>query len=109
MKAVGFLEHGGLERLQVIEVPKPQPGPGEVLVRVRACALNHLDLWVREGLPGLKLPLPHVLGSDVAGEVAEVGPGVTDPEVGVRVLVNPGACCGDCEWRSEERRVGKEC
>jgi len=98
MKAVGFLEHGGLERLQVIEVPKPQPGPGEVLVRVRACALNHLDLWVREGLPGLKLPLPHVLGSDVAGEVAEVGPGVTDPEVGVRVLVNPGASCGDCEW-----------
>src|SRR2546425_1675040 len=98
MKAVGFRAHGGLDRLELLDVPKPEVGEGEVLVRVKACALNHLDLWVREGLPGLKLALPHIPGCDVAGDVAAVGPSVTYPEVGVRVAVNPGLYCGACEW-----------
>src|SRR3972149_1436174 len=98
MKAVGFREHGGLDKLQVLDVPKPEVGDREVLVRVRACALNHLDLWVREGFPGLKLAIPHILGCDVAGEVAAVGTDVAYPEVGARVAVNPGLYCGECEW-----------
>jgi len=79
------------------DVPDPVVGADEVLVRVRAVALNHLDLWVRGGLPGLKLPLPHILGSDVAGEVAATGDWVKDLEVGERVVVNPGRSCGECE------------
>ena len=98
MKAVGFREHGDLEKLEVLEVPTPEPGAHDVVVRVKAVALNHLDLWVREGLPGLKLPLPHVPGCDVAGEVAAVGAGVTYPEVGTRIVVNPGLSCGTCEF-----------
>ena len=98
MKAVGFREHGGLDKLQVLDVPKPEVGDRDVLIRVRACALNHLDLWVREGLPGLKLAMPHIPGADVAGEVAAVGTDVSYPEVGVRVAVNPGLFCGECEW-----------
>jgi NADPH:quinone reductase-like Zn-dependent oxidoreductase len=98
MKAFGFREHGGLDKLQVFDAPKPSAAEGEVLIRVRAAALNHLDLWVRAGLPGLKLPLPHILGCDVAGEIAEVGGGVSDWESGTRVGVNPGLYCGQCEW-----------
>lgn len=87
-----------MDKLHVLEVPKPEVGDHDVLIRVKACALNHLDLWVREGLPGLKLPLPHIPGCDVAGEVAAVGRGVTYPEPGVRVAVNPLQTCGECEW-----------
>jgi len=79
------------------EVPEPTIGPDEVLVRVRAVAMNHLDLFVRGGLPNLKLPLPHILGSDIAGEVAATGDWVPDLEVGERVVVNPGSSCGTCE------------
>ena len=98
MKAVGFHEHGGPDKLQVLEVPKPEIGDGDVLVRVKATSLNHLDLWVREGLPGLKLSMPHIPGCDVAGDVAAVGKDVTYWEPGVRVAVNPGLYCGQCEW-----------
>lgn len=98
MRAVGFSEHGGLDRLQILDVPTPQIARDEVLIRVRACALNHLDLWVREGLPGLKLAMPHIPGCDVAGEVAAVGAEVADWEPGVRVTANPGLYCGECEW-----------
>ncbi len=73
MKAVIFSEHGGPEVLRYAEVREPEIGADEVLVRVRACALNHLDLWVRRGLPGITILLPHILGSDIAGEVARVG------------------------------------
>ncbi len=96
MIALLFERHGGPEVLQVGELPDPIPGPGEVLVRVRACALNHLDVWTRNGLPHLKLALPHVLGSDVAGEIEAVGPGATG-KPGTRVLVNPGLSCMRCE------------
>lgn len=87
---------------EVLEVardhPDPVPGPDQVVVRVHAAALNHLDLFVREGMPALKLALPHVLGADGAGHVAEVGSDVTDLEVGDRVVLNPGLSCGRCEF-----------
>jgi len=98
MKALAFNEHGGLDKLRYQDVPDPKIGPGEVLVRVRACALNHLDLFVREGLPGLKLPLPFWSGSDIAGDVAEVGTDVRGVKVGDRVAVNPNITCGRCEF-----------
>lgn len=104
MRAAVFHEFGGPEVVRVEEVPRPEPGPGEVLVRVKAVALNHLDLWVRRGMPQLGTRLPHVGGSDVAGVVEELGPDVTGVEVGTHVVVNPSLWCGRCEWceRGEE-------
>jgi len=98
MKSLCFYEHGDLDVLQYTDVPDPEPGPGEVLVRVRACALNHLDIWVRRGWPGLKLDMPHWAGADVAGEVAGLGEGVTGWEVGQRVVVDPGISTGEDEF-----------
>ena len=89
MKAVRFHEHGGPEVLRVEEVPRPEPGPGEVLVEVKAAGLNHLDLWVRKGLPGLKAEMPHIGGSDFTGVVAALGPGVTSFREGQRVIGYP--------------------
>lgn len=96
MRAIAFHRHGEVEELVPVELPTPEPGPGELRVRVRACALNHLDLWVRKGWPQLVLPLPHVLGSDVAGEVEALGPGVVGPAVGTAVVVAPGLSCNAC-------------
>jgi len=98
MKAVFFHEHGGLEVLQYGDLPTPEPAAGEVLVRLRAAALNRLDLWVREGWPGLRLQYPHILGADGAGEVAALGEGVTEWRVGDRVVINPNIGCGKCEF-----------
>jgi NADPH:quinone reductase-like Zn-dependent oxidoreductase len=97
MKAIVYAEHGGPEVLKYVEVAEPVAGVGEVLVRVRACALNHLDLWLRRGIPSLKIPLPHIPGSDISGEVARVGAGVTNVKVGDRVMLQPGISCGICE------------
>lgn len=96
MKALLFERHGGPEVLKYSDTPKPTPGHNEVLVRVHACALNHLDLWVRRGFPGIKFPLPHVPGSDIAGEIAEIGAGVTTVEAGQKVVLAPGVSCGKC-------------
>ena len=96
MKAVVFQKHGGPEVLELIEAPAPEITPDEVLVEVKACALNHLDVWVRGGLPGIKIPLPHILGSDIAGVVLEVGSLVNWVSVGDEVLVQPGVSCGHC-------------
>jgi NADPH:quinone reductase-like Zn-dependent oxidoreductase len=96
MKAVRFHEHGGPDVLRYEDVPEPKIGPMDVLVRVRACALNHLDLWLRRGLPGRSIPLPRIVGSDIAGEVAEVGSAVTRVKIGQRVLISPGLSCGRC-------------
>ena len=90
MKALYFDQHGELDVVRYGDVPDPEPAPGEVLVRVRACALNFLDIWVRRGWPGLNLPMPHWCGADVAGEVAKVGEGVTEWQEGQRVVVDPG-------------------
>lgn len=97
MKAVVFFEHGGPEVLRYTDVPNPTIGPDDVLVRVRACALNHLDIWIRRGLPGISVPLPHILGSDIAGEIAEVGKEVSRIKTGEKVVLSPGICCGHCD------------
>ncbi|MBI3288843.1 MAG: zinc-binding dehydrogenase [Elusimicrobia bacterium] len=96
MKAAILKAFGGPENLALAEIADPVPGPGEVLLRVRACALNHLDLWIRGGLPGSKVQTPHILGSDVAGEVEALGPGVGGVDIGARVAVDPGRSCGAC-------------
>jgi NADPH:quinone reductase-like Zn-dependent oxidoreductase len=93
--AIVLREHGGPEVLHAEQLPVPEPGPGEVRVRVKAVALNHLDLWVRRGGPAFKLEYPHRLGSDIAGTVDAVGPGVT-AKVGTKVVVQPGLSCGKC-------------
>jgi NADPH:quinone reductase-like Zn-dependent oxidoreductase len=94
MKAVRIHEFGGPEVLRYEEVPDPKPRKDQMLVRVKACAMNHLDLWVRKGLPGVNLP--HILGSDVAGEIVEVGEYVTGFKPGQRVLLAPMHFCNRC-------------
>ena len=98
MKALAFNEFGGPDKLKLQDVPDPKIEPNEVLVRVRACALNHLDLFVREGIPALKTPLPFWTGCDIAGEIAAVGAEVPGVKVGERVVVNPNLTCGRCEF-----------
>jgi NADPH:quinone reductase-like Zn-dependent oxidoreductase len=97
MKAIVYSEHGGPEVLKYTDAAEPEIDASEVLVRVRACALNHLDLFLRSGLPGIKIPLPHVPGSDIAGEVAKIGAKVKNVKVGERVMLQPGISCGQCE------------
>src|SRR5215813_10390950 len=96
MKAIIFEKHGGPEVLTYTDVPEPKIGARDVLVSVRACALNHLDLWVRGGLPGVPIPLPHIPGSDIAGVVEGVGAEVKRVSVGQKVLLAPGVSCGRC-------------
>lgn len=112
MKAVLFRTHGGPEVLEEADLPTPEPGPGEVLLRVEAVAMNHLDLWVRTGLPGAQIPMPHLLGAEIAGIVEAIGPapgGGAAPEsieglygdpitVGSRVLVAPMRSCRKCAY-----------
>lgn len=95
MSAITMRAHGGAEVLQPEQLPMPQPGPNEVRVRIRAVALNHLDLWVRKGGPAFKLHFPHVLGSDIVGEIDEIGYGVKGTK-GEKVVVQPGLSCGRC-------------
>ena len=96
MKAIMFEAHGGPEVLKYTEAPDPVIRPGEVLVRVRACALNHLDLWVRRGIQGVSFPRPHIPGSDISGEIAQIGADVTSVRVGQKVVLAPGVSCGKC-------------
>ena len=96
MKAVVISEHGGPEVLRYTNVPEPSIGASDVLVRVRACALNHLDLWMRGGLPNRPVQFPHILGSDISGEVAKIGESVKNVRVGEKVLLAPGVSCGAC-------------
>jgi NADPH:quinone reductase-like Zn-dependent oxidoreductase len=96
MKAVIFKRHGGPDVLQGADVPEPQIRANEVLVEVQACALNHLDIFVRAGLPGIEIPLPHILGNDIAGVVREVGELVTWVRPGEEVMLQPGVSCGHC-------------
>jgi NADPH:quinone reductase-like Zn-dependent oxidoreductase len=90
MKALFFEKHGELDVIQYGDVPEPETGPGQIKMRVRATALNHLDIWVRRGWPGLKLEMPHWCGADMAGEIVELGEGVTGWRVGQRVVADPG-------------------
>ncbi len=98
MKASLIREHGDLETIRYGDLPDPVPGPGQVRIRVLAGALNHLDIFVRIGIPGLSLSFPHVMGSDGAGIVDSVGPGVTRVTEGDEVVLNPGINCGACEF-----------
>jgi NADPH:quinone reductase-like Zn-dependent oxidoreductase len=98
MKAILLHEHGGLDVLQYADFPIPEPGPGQVLVRLRAAALNRLDLWVREGWPGIRLEYPHIPGADGAGSIAALGAGVSGWQAGDRVVINPNLSCGECEF-----------
>jgi len=97
MKAILFQEHGGSDVLQYADFPTPQPKPGEALVRLKAAALNRVDVFVRNGWAGLKLELPHIPGADGAGEVTALGVGVSDIKVGDRVVINANVGCGECD------------
>lgn len=98
MKAVRFHEHGGVEVLRYEDVEVPSPGPEEILVRVSACALNHLDIWIRNGGPAYKIPMPHISGCDVSGRVESCGAGVGGFPKGTRIVISPAVACGACEW-----------
>ncbi|NNE07731.1 MAG: zinc-binding dehydrogenase [Gemmatimonadetes bacterium] len=103
MKAVVIREHGGPGALSFEDVPDPVAGPGEVVVSVRAVGINHLDLWVRKGVPGHVFPLPMIPGNDVAGVIESVGAGVRNVEPGAEVVVAPGISCGVCAACQEGR------
>jgi NADPH:quinone reductase-like Zn-dependent oxidoreductase len=94
MQAVHVPVHGDPSVLRIVEIPEPRPGAGEVLVKVAAISLNHLDLWVRRGMPGVKLPLPMIPGCDGTGEIVELGAGVSGLSVGQKVLLEPGSSSG---------------
>jgi NADPH:quinone reductase-like Zn-dependent oxidoreductase len=97
MKAIRFHQHGGIEVLKNEDAPEPAIKANEVLVRVKTCALNHLDIFVRNGVPGWHIAMPHIVGADISGAVAEVGSLVTRVKSGDRVLLSPGVSCGQCE------------
>ncbi|MGD9536312.1 MAG: zinc-binding dehydrogenase [Alphaproteobacteria bacterium] len=96
MKAIVIREHGDLDKLDWAEVPTPEPGPGEALVRIRAAGANHFDHDIREGVSGITHAMPHVLGIEGVGEVAALGPGVTGPRAGERVAIYATRFCGHC-------------
>jgi NADPH:quinone reductase-like Zn-dependent oxidoreductase len=98
MKAAVIYEHGGLDCVKVEEVAEPKIGKNEVMLKVKSAGLNHLDIWVRKGRPGLKLVFPHILGCDAAGVVVGVGADVTNVNVGDQVVLNPAVSCGSCEY-----------
>ncbi len=105
MKALFFTEHGTVDNLQYGDIPTPTIKPDEVLVQVHACSLNHLDLWVLEGWPGLKLEMPHTGGADIAGTIKEVGDSITNWQPGDRVVLNPGFATKEDEFTKR----GEEC
>jgi NADPH:quinone reductase-like Zn-dependent oxidoreductase len=98
MQAIYYEKHGGPEVLTLGERPAPACGPGQVRIAVRAASLNHIDIFMRRGLPGVKIELPHIPGCDASGVVSELGAGVTTHKVGDRVLMNPSLSCGKCEF-----------
>ena len=103
MKAIRIHEHGDYDVLRIEELPRPTPGPGELLLEMRFSALNHLDTWVRRGVPGHNFPLPITPGSDGAGLIAALGEGVEGFEIGERIAIAPGYSCGECEMCLEGR------
>ena len=97
MKAVYFNEHGSIDVLRYGELPDPVPASNEVLVKVKACGVNHIDLWGRQGLQFIKMPFPFVLGTDVSGEVVAAGSSAHSSLIGKKVVINPGVSCNRCE------------
>src|SRR6266540_3420132 len=100
MRAMAFAQHGDIDVLQLMELPIPEPGDDEVLVQVKACALNHLDLWVRKGL-GTRITMPHIGGCETTGVVAALGKQVKQVTIGQRVLISPGQCSLDSDWYNQ--------
>jgi NADPH:quinone reductase-like Zn-dependent oxidoreductase len=98
MKAILFHQHGSADVLQYEDFPTPQPVPGQVLVQLKAAAMNRVDIWTRVGYPGLKLDMPHILGADGAGVIAALGEGVTQFKAGDRVVINSNLSDGTCEF-----------
>jgi NADPH:quinone reductase-like Zn-dependent oxidoreductase len=98
MKAVVFHEHGGPAVLKYEDAPDPKPGRGDVLIEVRATSINHIDIFLRRGMPGVRVPLPKIAGCDASGVIREVGPDVSGLKPGDRVTINPGISCGHCEF-----------
>jgi NADPH:quinone reductase-like Zn-dependent oxidoreductase len=98
MQAVFFHKHGAPDVLEFSNIPRPEPGPGEVVVRLKAAALNRLDLWVLNGWPGINLDYPHISGADGAGEVFQLGEGVRDWAIGEQVVINSNIGCGTCSF-----------
>lgn len=98
MKAAVIQEHGGVDKLRIEKVPEPKFAEDEVVLKVHSAGLNHLDIWIRKGRGGLKLPKPHILGSDAAGVVVAAGANVKGVTVGDEVILNPGLNCGFCEY-----------
>ncbi len=98
MKAILFEQHGGPEVLQYRDYPTPEPGPGQVQVQIHAAAMNRLDVWVRNGWPGIRLEYPHIPGADGAGIISAIGPGVTSCRAGDRVVINSNLSDGTCEF-----------
>lgn len=98
MQALYFEQHGRVENLLFGDRPEPVPGPSEVRVRLKTAALNHLDLFVLGGMPGIPIGLPHIGGADGAGVVDALGPGVEGVEIGAEVVFDPGLSCGRCEY-----------
>jgi NADPH:quinone reductase-like Zn-dependent oxidoreductase len=98
MRAAVIHKHGGLECLSIEDVPGPQPGENDVILEVHSAALNHLDIWVRQGRPGLELSMAHILGSDAAGVVVDKGPNTRGVNIGDEVILNPALSCGCCEY-----------
>ena len=98
MKSVRFHEFGGLDKLQYEDALTPTFGPTDALVKVRACALNHLDIWARGGTRGERIPLPHISGSDISGEISEAGDIIKGHLKGEKVLIVPGISCGTCDY-----------
>ena len=103
MKTTLFHQHGGPEVLEYTDFPTPEPKVGEVLVRIHAAALNRMDVFVRNGWPGLKLEMPHINGADGAGEIAALGSDVAGFSTGERVVINPNFGCGTCEFCLNEQ------
>ena len=97
MKAIVFEEHGDVDKLQYKEIPDPKIGPNEALIKIKAAGCNYNDIWARKGLPGMEIIMPHVSGSDAAGEVVEAGSEVKSVKVGDEVMVHPGISCRTCE------------
>src|SRR6266571_3372638 len=98
MKAVVFDRHGGPEVLRSEDVPEPAPARGDVVIEVKAASINHIDIFLRRGMPGVKVPMPKIAGSDAAGVIREVGSDAPGLQIGQRVTINPGVSCGHCEY-----------
>src|SRR5436190_3684287 len=98
MKAVVFHQHGAPDVLKYEDVPDPKPGRGDVVIEVKAASINHIDIFLRRGMPGIKVPMPKIIGSDAAGVIREIGLEVSGLRIGQRVTINPGISCGHCEF-----------